>query len=86
MSKAEGCIVAGACRWKCKQQPNEKAHNGRTGDGESVLPDHEREAARSEANDKCAERPYSILICVEPRYHADEKRQRMDSKREQCPA
>jgi hypothetical protein len=82
MSKAEGCIVAGACRRKRKQQPNDRADNGRTGDGESVLPDHEREAGRSEANDNGAERPYSILICAEPRYHADEKRQRMDSKRQ----
>lgn len=85
MSKAEGCIVSGACRGKRKQQPNDKANNGRTGDGESVLPDHERETARGEANDEGAERTYSILICVEPRYHADEKWQRMDSKREQCP-
>ncbi len=85
MSKAKACIVAGACRWNCKQQPNEKARNGRTGDGESVLPDNERATARGEANGNCAERTCSSLICVDPCGQANEERERMDCKREQRP-
>jgi hypothetical protein len=69
-----------ACRRKRKWHPNAKAHNGRTGEGESVLPDRERKAAREETHDNCAERTCSSLICVDPRYHADEKWERIDSK------
>jgi len=83
--KDKGHIIPSTSRRKRKQQPNEKADNGRAHDGEDVLRDHQCEAGRNEANKDGTEWTCSGLIGMDPGSHADEERQRVDSEREQCP-
>ena len=61
MGKRESRIIAGTCRGKRKEQPNDEADYGRARDRKRELPSHERGATRDEADEDGAERTYSNL-------------------------
>jgi hypothetical protein len=59
MGKREGHIIAGTCRGKREQQPNDQADYGRARDRKRELPSHERGTTRDEADGDGAERTCS---------------------------
>jgi hypothetical protein len=61
MGKREGHIIAGTCRGKREQQPNDQADYGKAPDRKREPPNHERGTTRDEADDDGAERTCSNL-------------------------
>jgi hypothetical protein len=59
--KGKGHIIPSTSRRNREQKSNEKAANGRARGEDGVLPDHECEAGRNEANDDGTERTCSGL-------------------------